>query len=53
MMWNTPTWFQVIGKMRTMATDDSVTTPNSSFLLDDDSRYEYDWLLSTAIKIWT
>uniref|UniRef100_A0A0E0GTN2 Cysteine synthase n=1 Tax=Oryza nivara TaxID=4536 RepID=A0A0E0GTN2_ORYNI len=28
---------EVIGKMRTMATDDSVTTPNSSFLLDDDS----------------
>jgi myosin-5 len=28
---------EVIGKMRTMATDDSITTPNSSFLLDDDS----------------
>jgi hypothetical protein len=27
--------------MRTMTTDDSLTTPNSSFLLDDDSRYEY------------
>jgi hypothetical protein len=24
-----------------MTTDDSLTTPNSSFLLDDDSRYEY------------
>ncbi|RLN40071.1 Myosin-J heavy chain [Panicum miliaceum] len=28
---------EVIGKMRTMTTDDSITTPNSSFLLDDDS----------------
>ncbi|AQK62951.1 Myosin-12 [Zea mays] len=28
---------EVIGRMRTMTTDDSVTTPNSSFLLDDDS----------------
>lgn len=28
---------EVIGNMRTMATDDSITTPNSSFLLDDDS----------------
>ncbi|WVZ60536.1 hypothetical protein U9M48_010546 [Paspalum notatum var. saurae] len=31
------TSFQVIGKMRTMTTDDSITAPNSSFLLDDDS----------------
>ncbi|GJN23324.1 hypothetical protein PR202_gb10963 [Eleusine coracana subsp. coracana] len=29
---------EVIGKMRIMTTDDSITTPNSSFLLDDDSR---------------
>uniref|UniRef100_A0ACD5WBS3 Uncharacterized protein n=1 Tax=Avena sativa TaxID=4498 RepID=A0ACD5WBS3_AVESA len=28
---------EVIGNMRTMSTDDSITTPNSSFLLDDDS----------------
>ncbi|KAM0929591.1 hypothetical protein ACQ4PT_001616 [Festuca glaucescens] len=28
---------EVIGNMRTMTTDDSITTPNSSFLLDDDS----------------
>ncbi|KAG2545904.1 hypothetical protein PVAP13_9KG467505 [Panicum virgatum] len=28
---------EVIGKMRTMTTDDTITTPNSSFLLDDDS----------------
>ncbi|KAL6894082.1 hypothetical protein ACP4OV_008180 [Aristida adscensionis] len=28
---------EVIGKMRTMTTDDSIATPNSSFLLDDDS----------------
>ncbi|KAK3149354.1 hypothetical protein QOZ80_3AG0216210 [Eleusine coracana subsp. coracana] len=28
---------EVIGKMRIMTTDDSITTPNSSFLLDDDS----------------
>ncbi|OEL34730.1 Myosin-12, partial [Dichanthelium oligosanthes] len=28
---------EVIGKMRTMTTDGSITTPNSSFLLDDDS----------------
>ncbi|KAG2535231.1 myosin-12-like isoform X1 [Panicum virgatum] len=28
---------EVIGKMRMMTTDDSITTPNSSFLLDDDS----------------
>ncbi|PAN45033.1 hypothetical protein PAHAL_9G088800 [Panicum hallii] len=28
---------EVIGKMRTMTTDDSITTPNSFFLLDDDS----------------
>ncbi|TVU45041.1 hypothetical protein EJB05_04510, partial [Eragrostis curvula] len=28
---------EVIGKMREMTTDGSITTPNSSFLLDDDS----------------
>uniref|UniRef100_A0ACD6A962 Uncharacterized protein n=1 Tax=Avena sativa TaxID=4498 RepID=A0ACD6A962_AVESA len=28
---------EVIGNMRTISTDDSITTPNSSFLLDDDS----------------
>nr|CAB3498219.1 unnamed protein product [Digitaria exilis] len=28
---------EVIGKMRTMTTDDSITPPNSSFLLDNDS----------------
>ncbi|KQK13225.1 myosin-12 isoform X2 [Brachypodium distachyon] len=28
---------EVIGNMRTLTTDDSVATPNSSFLLDDDS----------------
>nr|CAB3493246.1 unnamed protein product [Digitaria exilis] len=28
---------EVIGNMRTMTTDDSITPPNSSFLLDDDS----------------
>ncbi|KAK1271561.1 hypothetical protein QJS04_geneDACA013026 [Acorus gramineus] len=29
--------FLVIGKMRTLMTEDSVTMPNNSFLLDDDS----------------
>ncbi|KAL6637848.1 hypothetical protein ACP70R_025420 [Stipagrostis hirtigluma subsp. patula] len=28
---------EAIGKMKTMTTDGSITTPNSSFLLDDDS----------------
>uniref|UniRef100_M8BS99 Myosin-J heavy chain n=1 Tax=Aegilops tauschii TaxID=37682 RepID=M8BS99_AEGTA len=32
---------EVIGNMRTMTTDDSITTPNSSFLLDDDSSLQF------------
>ncbi|RRT76910.1 hypothetical protein B296_00024244 [Ensete ventricosum] len=30
--------YKVIANMRTMMTDDSITMPNNSFLLDDDSR---------------